>query len=70
MCRDENLPESKTESRVTETSGIAGETRSVGNPGGHFAESGHDDVDDETDHGVSNENGGGTKCCQSTNCAM
>jgi hypothetical protein len=53
----------KPESRVDEAGSIASETGGVRNPGGHFTESRHDDVDEETNSRISNENRTGTRVC-------
>lgn len=61
----------ETKGRVDESVGINGETTSSGEPGGHLAQSSHDHVDEETDDGVGDENGGGTgvgqRCSRSDN---
>jgi hypothetical protein len=51
--------QSKTESRVAEAGSVTGETRRVGDPGSHFTERSHDNVDEETNGGVGNEDGAG-----------
>lgn len=52
------ISEGETESRVTETGGVGGETTSSGKPCCHLAEGAHDDVDEHTDERVSDEDGG------------
>ena len=58
-CNDVFAPvspsESETESRVTEAGSVTSETRAVRNPGSHFTKRGHNDVDEETNRGVSDE---------------
>lgn len=62
-CSDDVLApvspaESKTESRIAEASSITSETGRVRDPGSHFTERSHDDVDKETDRRVGDENRG------------
>lgn len=50
--------EGETEGRVAETGSVARETGGVGEPSSHLAQTAHDNVDQETDQGVGNEDGG------------
>jgi len=50
------LTESESEGRVTKSSSITSKTRGVRNPGSHFSESRHYDVDNKTDGGISDKN--------------
>lgn len=55
---------SETKGRVTETSGISGETTSRREPGCHFTETAHDNVYQETDHRVGDEDRRGAGLCE------
>jgi hypothetical protein len=52
--------ESKTESRITETSSEGAETTSNGDPSSHLTDGGHDDPDEKTNETVCNQNRTGT----------
>ena len=58
------VTKSKAQCRVNEATGVGGETAGSGQPGCHFTQGAHDDVDEETDHGVGDEDRGRSSFCE------